>query len=127
MSYAGPAHRGKRALHMDPAASGFLRPSDLGRQPPSQPMPRPSRKGKSTAVVAAGIVIGLAVGAGVALLFAPNTGEETRHSIARRGKRFSRRGHDAWDDLRYELRRAMKNRPRWRGRREESSRRSDCP
>jgi gas vesicle protein len=49
--------------------------------------------------------MGLAVGAGAALLFAPQTGQEARYTIKRLTRRAGRRGHDAWDDLRDELRR----------------------
>jgi gas vesicle protein len=61
-------------------------------------------------VFAAGIAVGLAVGVGTALLFAPQTGEETRYAIARRARRLRRRGGDAWEDLRRELSRAAKRR-----------------
>jgi len=63
-------------------------------------------------VFAAGIAVGLAVGVGTALLFAPQSGEEVRYSIARRARRLSRRGGDAWEDLRRELRGATKRRMR---------------
>jgi gas vesicle protein len=59
------------------------------------------------------------MGAGLALLFAPQSGEDTRHDIAvggrrlaRRGRRLAHRGRDAWDDLRDELHDA------WRRKRE---------
>jgi gas vesicle protein len=68
--------------------------------------------------LAAGITIGLLVGAGAVLLFAPLSGEDTRHAIARSGRRLARRGRDAWSDLRYELRRYER---RSRKRREASS------
>ena len=69
----------------------------------------------SAAVFAAGIAIGVVVGAGVALLLAPTSGVETRRALARRGRRVSRRGRDAWDDLRDELRQAVRNKRRaWR-------------
>ena len=54
-------------------------------------------------VFAAGMLLGLAVGAGLTLLVAPRSGEETRHALARRGRRLRARGRDAWDDLRDEL------------------------
>ena len=53
--------------------------------------------------LAAGLVIGLLVGAGVTLLFAPQRGSDTRRDISRRVGRVRRRGRDAWEDLRYEL------------------------
>jgi hypothetical protein len=80
MSYAGPAVRGTRV----PVATSAADPG---------------------MALAAGITIGLVVGAGAVLLFAPRSGEDTRHAIARSGRHLARRGRDAWSDLRYELRR----------------------
>jgi gas vesicle protein len=51
---------------------------------------------------AAGIAVGAILGATVALLLAPASGDETRHSIARRVKNF-RGDDDIWDDLAEEL------------------------
>jgi gas vesicle protein len=55
----------------------------------------------------AGIALGIAVGAGAALLAAPATGEETRAALRSRARRLkrttTRRGRDVWDDLRAEL------------------------
>lgn len=59
---------------------------------------------RDVAILSAGIALGLAVGAGSALLLAPESGEELRAAITRRGRRVRRRAHDAWDDLRDELR-----------------------
>jgi len=52
------------------------------------------------------------VGAGAALLFAPAAGTDTRHAIARRGRKLRRRSRDAWDDLRREFRYAVARRKR---------------
>ena len=50
----------------------------------------------------AGIAVGAILGAAVALLFAPASGDETRHSIARRVRNI--RGDDeVWDELAREL------------------------
>ncbi|HVE34822.1 MAG TPA: YtxH domain-containing protein [Gemmatimonadaceae bacterium] len=74
---------------------------------------------KSTAYLAAGLAIGIVVGAGVAILFAPQSGADTRRLIARRGRRLGQRGHDAWDDLADELKSAAKRRRKaWRERRD---------
>jgi gas vesicle protein len=42
---------------------------------------------------------GLAIGAAVALLFAPSSGEETRQQIRRRAKRVGRAAQDAAEDI----------------------------
>jgi gas vesicle protein len=54
------------------------------------------------------VAIGLLVGAGLALLFAPQLGRDTRRNLRRGLRRAGLRGHDAWDDLRLELRRARR-------------------
>ncbi len=43
---------------------------------------------------------GLAIGAGVALLFAPQSGEETRRDLVRRGRRAKRRAQEMAEDVR---------------------------
>ena len=60
------------------------------------------------AIFAAGAVLGAAIGAGAALLFAPQSGARTRHNIARRGRHLRTRTADAWEDLRHELRYAAR-------------------
>jgi hypothetical protein len=55
------------------------------------------------AIFAAGALLGAAVGAGAALLLAPQSGARTRHNLARRGRHIASRTGDAWDDLRHEL------------------------
>jgi gas vesicle protein len=52
-----------------------------------------------------GMVIGAVVGAGIALLVAPESGRETRHRIARRADRL-RGNRGVWTRLGRELRRA---------------------
>jgi gas vesicle protein len=61
-------------------------------------------------------VIGALVGAGAALLLAPQTGEETRVAIGRRARDARYRARDAWDDLAMELG-ALTRRGRRRARR----------
>jgi gas vesicle protein len=73
------------------------------------------------------LAIGIAVGAGVALLIAPQSGEDTRHAIARRGRKLTRRGRDAWDDLRDELRAARRRRRRAKAERADKERASEVP
>ena len=60
------------------------------------------------AIFTAGAVLGAAIGAGAALLFAPQSGARTRHNIARRGRHIRTRTADAWEDLRHELRYAAR-------------------
>ena len=63
---------------------------------------------------AAGVVLGIVVGAGAALLLAPNSGADVRRQLARRARRLRHSGEDAWDGLRRELRRAVRRRERQR-------------
>jgi gas vesicle protein len=49
------------------------------------------------------LLIGLAVGAGVALLFAPQSGAETRRRLARGARRIRRVAEDAADDVSTEV------------------------
>ena len=58
--------------------------------------------------VATGVAIGLLVGAGMALLLAPQAGADTRRRVAKGLTRAKRRGTDVWDDLRFELRHARR-------------------
>ena len=51
-----------------------------------------------------GVAVGVALGAGVALLLAPMSGEDTREFIGHRARRIRGRASDRWDDLRDELR-----------------------
>ena len=60
------------------------------------------------ALFATGALVGLTVGVGATLLFAPRSGAETRRELAHRGRKLGDRTVDAWDDLRYELRRATR-------------------
>jgi gas vesicle protein len=57
----------------------------------------------------AGLAIGALVGAGVALLFAPQSGEETRHAVARKAKHLAREARDRYDDVKDKLRRARRD------------------
>ena len=52
----------------------------------------------------AGIVVGVLLGAGVALFLAPQTGKALRSGIARGTRRMRSRADDAFEDLREELR-----------------------
>ena len=55
------------------------------------------------ALFASGTLLGAVVGAGAALLLAPQAGDATRRDLARQGRRLRSRTADAWDDLRDEL------------------------
>ena len=81
MSYAGPASRSKRAPDITPTSSGIARPGSAQNRTASRPA---SADRGSAAVFAAGVALGVVVGAGVALLFAPESGLETRRALARR-------------------------------------------
>jgi len=63
------------------------------------------RDWRSPGILSLGIIAGALVGAGVALLLAPQSGEETREQIGIRARRLGSRADAGWDDLRDELRR----------------------
>jgi hypothetical protein len=50
-----------------------------------------------------GVALGVILGSGTALLFAPESGEEVRAGIGRRARSMREDAHDAWDDLRDQL------------------------
>jgi YtxH-like protein len=120
MSFGGPVTRGRRG-----AGSSGSRPDGSGRpHATATSSARPvdvDHEGEidweRIAVFGTGIALGAVVGAGVALLFAPSTGEEIRTAIARRGARLAYRGRDVWDDLRDELEWAARRGRRRVGRR----------
>ena len=57
---------------------------------------------------AAGLLIGALIGAGVALLFAPQSGEDTRRIIRRRAKRIASGASDRFDDVKDRIRKARR-------------------
>jgi YtxH-like protein len=63
------------------------------------------REWRGAGALSLGIITGAIVGAGVALLLAPQSGAETREQIADRARRLRTRADEGWDDLRDELRR----------------------
>jgi hypothetical protein len=88
--------------------------SSIPKAPPPGSIPQPRADGLPTDTVpdwnniglfTAGIAVGAILGATVALLLAPASGDETRHSISRRVRNL-RGNDDAWDDLAEELERA---------------------
>jgi hypothetical protein len=125
MSFGGTVARGRRG-------AGSSGPRPEGPRPPgaaATARTRPEdRKDdgeidwERVAVFGTGIALGAALGAGIALLFAPSTGEEVRAAIARGGARLAHRGRDAWDDLREELEWAARRGKRRVGRRVQRAR-----
>lgn len=58
---------------------------------------------RTAAVFGAGVAIGALLGAGAALLFAPQSGEDTRELLAERAHRLGGRMSDRLDDVRGDL------------------------
>jgi hypothetical protein len=94
----------------DPARTASSAP----RVPPPGSVPQPEDDGLPREMVpdwnniglfTAGIAVGAILGAAVALLFAPASGEETRHSLRRRVSR-DPDDYDVWGELAEELERA---------------------
>jgi hypothetical protein len=78
--------------------------------PGSIPQPKPDGLPHETvpdwnniSLFTAGIAVGAILGATVALLLAPGSGDQTRHSIARRVRKFRGADDDVWEDLAEEL------------------------
>src|SRR4029079_10965656 len=134
MSYAGKDSRSRRAASTS-AANAPTRPRDAGQHALDRELSitargiAASRRSAAAmrqleghhegngegeldwqhiAIFTAGAVLGAAVGAGAALLFAPQSGARTRHNLAKRGRHFRTRTSDAWEDLRHELRYAAR-------------------
>ncbi len=61
---------------------------------------------------AAGMLIGALVGAGIALLLAPSSGEETRRMIARRARRLADDARERYEEARHRLHRLRERRRR---------------
>lgn len=80
------------------------------REPARRPRGRPYRNvpdAKSAGMLGVGMVIGAVLGAGIALLLAPQAGWETRRSIVRRAGSMGK-GAGAWTRLGRELRKAAR-------------------
>jgi gas vesicle protein len=120
MSYAGPASR-SRTPHRSTSAPSSPR-GDAARQRARRDAgTKSTQRGQDTdwaqvAIFGAGLALGIALGASAALLTAPRSGAEIRAALRARAGRVSRtarrRGHDAWEELRDELRRATRARRR---------------
>jgi hypothetical protein len=119
MSFGGPVKSGGRARARERTVGAGVG-SKVGNGP------RPIEDGEvdweRVAVFGTGIAIGAVLGAGVALLFAPASGEEARAAIARGGSRLARDGRDAWEELRDELEWAARRGKRRVGRRVQRAR-----
>ncbi|HJR43358.1 MAG TPA: YtxH domain-containing protein [Gemmatimonadaceae bacterium] len=74
--------------HEEPEGSSYEESTDWGR----------------IGIFAAGLAAGLTIGAGVALLLAPASGEETREFLSDRARSLRGRADMGWDDLRDQLR-----------------------
>jgi hypothetical protein len=99
-------------------AGGTRRIRPIPNSAPRTPLTRGTSTAKPIGVIAAGVAVGLLFGAGVALLFAPQRGRETREDLRQRLRRARRRGRNAWDDLGDELRRFRRDLRRARRRRQ---------
>ena len=88
--------------------------SSIPKAPPQGSIPQPRQDGlpyesvpdwNAIGLFTAGIAVGAILGATVALLMAPASGDETREGIARRVRKL-RGEDDVWDELAEELERA---------------------
>lgn len=126
MSFGGTVTRGRRGARSRAGEDGPRRPpSSLGPSAgagPATGVDDGDIDWERVAVFGTGIALGAALGAGVALLFAPYSGEETRAAIARRGARLAHQGRDVWDDLRDEFQWAARRGRRRLGRRVQRAR-----
>jgi hypothetical protein len=127
MSFGGTVTRGRRGSRSSgPRSESARRPLPAGVAGADARTDGGNEEGEidweRVAVFGTGIAIGGMIGAGVALLFAPSSGEETRAAIARRGARLAHRGRDVWDELRDELEWAARRGKRRVGRRVQRAR-----
>ncbi len=58
---------------------------------------------RNAAIFGAGVALGALIGAGTALLYAPQSGEETRELLSERAQRFGGRIGERFDDARGDL------------------------
>ena len=65
-------------------------------------------QGGSTRPFVSGLLLGALIGAGLALLFAPQSGEETRRVVRRKAKKLAAEAQDRYDDLKDRVRRARR-------------------
>jgi gas vesicle protein len=67
---------------------------------------------RSVRTFLAGLALGALVGAGVALLFAPQSGSDTRRAVSRRATHLAREARDRYDDVKDKLRRERRGKER---------------
>jgi gas vesicle protein len=111
MSYAGPTRtRGTARSASAPPVSRSTATRQSAR--PADRVSPGDTDWQQVAIFGAGVALGIAVGAGAALLAAPYSGRETRAVLVakagRLGRSTSRRSRDVWDDLRDEIRGAQR-------------------
>lgn len=63
---------------------------------------------RGTRSFVSGLLLGALIGAGLVLLFAPQSGEETRRIIRRKAKKLAAGAQDRYDDLKDRVRRARR-------------------
>lgn len=107
MSYAGPTSK-TTSQATTRGASTRATPPRKRQAGPAQPDDfRNVTDWQALALFGAGLTLGIAIGAGAALLSAPQTGGEARAMLqakARRiGRSTTRRSRDAWQDVRDEV------------------------
>lgn len=102
----------RRGGHHDDGR-GSWREEIPGDSPPARERPRGRPFSRSfelrvdrdrATLLGAGLAMGAILGAGIALLTAPQSGERTRHKIAHASRRASHRAAEAWDGLGDDLR-----------------------
>jgi uncharacterized membrane protein YfcA len=106
MSYAGPS-RG-HASSRSGGATATARSVRAAAYTPHASAARGDTDWQEVALFGVGLLLGVLLGAGGALLAAPRTGAETRAALGARAARLrrstTRRGRDAWEELSDELR-----------------------
>jgi hypothetical protein len=125
MSFGGTVTRGRRGAGSSGPRAGSARRPGVEGESPGRPVNGDDEEEidwERVAVFGTGIGLGAVLGAGIALLFAPSSGEEIRAAIARRGVRLAHQGRDVWDDLRDELEWAARRGKRRVGRRVQRAR-----
>ena len=114
MAYADSISRSRSGAARS-RASG-LDASEVSRSSYAEPSSITEPEGRSfdrgelarAGLLGGALALGVLLGAGAALLLAPQAGEDTRADIADGTRRLRHKAGDAWDDLRDELRYAAR-------------------